>query len=88
MSIFTTEDAALHAAAVKAGLRTAAQAARGAGAALVTAIGASLLGVDWIAVAALAGGSVISVTWAGVDAYLGMISKGVPAEYQDVAFGG
>lgn len=86
MSIFTTEDARLNAAAIKAGLRTAAQAARGAGAGLVAAIGASVLGVDWLVVAGVAGASVVSVAWAGMDAYLGMISNGVPAEYKDAAF--
>lgn len=83
MSIFNTEDAALHAAAVKAGLRTAAQAARGAGAAIVAAIGTTVIGVDWLIVGGVAGASVISVAWAGVDAYLGMIRDGVPAEYQE-----
>ena len=86
MSIFTSEDAALNAAAIKAGLRTAAQTARGAGAAVIAAIGASVLGVDWLLVAGIAGSGVVTTVWAGVDAYLGMISKGVPSEYQDVAF--
>lgn len=86
MSIFTTDDAALNAAAVRAGIRTAAQAARGAGAAIVVTIGASLIGVNWIVVGATAAASAITVTWAGVDAYLGMISNGVPKEYQDVQF--
>jgi len=86
MSIFTTDDKALHAAAVRAGIRTAAQSARGAGAAIVASIGVSLLGVDWIVVAATAGASAVTVAWAGVDAYLGMISNGVPKEYQDVQF--
>lgn len=83
MSIFSTEDAALHAAAVKAGLRTAAQAARGAGAALVASIGASLLGVDWLVVAGAAGVGAITVAWAGLDAYLGWISNGIPKQYEN-----
>ena len=86
MSIFTTDDKALHAAAVRAGIRTAAQSARGAGAAIVVSIGVSIIGVDWIVVGATAVASVINVSWAGIDAYLGMISSGVPKEYQDVQF--
>lgn len=86
MSVFRTEDKALQAAAIRAGLRTAAQAARGAGAAIVASIGVSLAGVDWAVTAAVAGASAITVVWAGVDAYLGMVSKGVPSEYQDVQF--
>lgn len=86
MSIFTTEDKALHAAAVRAGIRTAAQSARGAGAAIVAAIGATVLGVNWVALAGVAGASIVNVAWSGVDAYLGIINGGVPREYQDVAF--
>ncbi len=87
MSIFTTEDRALHAAAVRAGIRTSAQAARGAGAAIVASIGASVLGVDWVSVGGVAAASAITTAWAGIDAYLGMIRGGVPAEYQDINFG-
>ena len=86
MSIFTTDDKALHAAAVRAGIRTSAQALRGAGAALVVSIGSTIIGVDWIVVGATAAASAITVAWAGFDAYLGMISNGVPKEYQDVQF--
>lgn len=86
MSIFTSEDAALNAAAIKAGIRTAAQAARGAGAAVVVAIGSTVVGVDWLVVGGIVGAGVVTTVWAGIDAYLGILSKGVPAEYQDVAF--
>lgn len=76
--------AAVRLAAKRAGIATAAQAARGAGASIVTAIGASVLGVDWVVVAGVAGASVITVVWAGVDAYLDKIRHGIPAEYADV----
>lgn len=77
----STEDAALHRAAVRAGLRTAAQSARGAGVAILGAIGTTVVGVEWGVVAGIAGASAITVAWAGLDAYLGVIEKGVPAEY-------
>ena len=77
--------AAVKLAAKRAALKTAAQSARGAGAAIVTAIGASILGVDWIVVVGIAGASVITVAWAGIDAYLDKIHNGIPAEYNDVA---
>lgn len=81
----TTDDALLHAAAVRAGIRTAAQSARGAGVAIVASIGTSLLGVDWLIVGATAGASAITVVWSGVDAYLGIIADGIPAEYAAAA---
>lgn len=68
-------------AAKRAGLKTAAQSARGAGAAVVAAIGASVLGVDWLLVAGTAGAGVITVVWAGVDAYLDKIHHGIPEDY-------
>lgn len=68
-------------AAKRAAIKTAAQAARGAGAAIVASIGASVLGVDWILVAGTSGASIITVVWAGVDAYLDKIHNGIPAEY-------
>lgn len=77
--------AAVKIAAKRAALKTAAQAARGAGASIVAAIGLSLIGVDWLVVAGTAGASVITVVWAGVDAYLDKINNGIPAEYTDVA---
>lgn len=83
MTIFTTHDKLLQAAAIKAGIRTAAQAARGAGVAVVATVGASLLGVDWLVVAATAGASAITVAWAGADAYLNIIANGIPAQYVD-----
>lgn len=70
-------------AAKRAALKTAAQSARGAGASIVGAIGLSLIGVNWIIVAGIAGASVITVAWAGVDAYLDKIHNGIPAEYTD-----
>lgn len=70
-------------AAKRAALKTAAQSARGAGAAVVGAIGLSLIGVDWLLVAGIAGASVITVVWAGVDAYLDKIHNGIPGEYTD-----
>ncbi|MFD4111631.1 hypothetical protein ACFWWU_36570 [Streptomyces sp. NPDC058650] len=82
---FTTEDAARHAAAVRAGIRTAAQAARGAGVAIVGIIGTTIIGVDWLVVAGVGAASVITVVWSGLDAYLGIIANGVPEAYQDAA---
>lgn len=76
--------AAVKLAAKRAALKTAAQAARGAGAAVVAAIGASLIGVDWLIVGATAGASVITVVWAAIDAYLDKINNGIPSEYSDV----
>lgn len=72
-------------AAKRAALKTAAQSARGAGASIVAAIGASILGVDWLLVAGISGAAVITVVWAGVDAYLDKINNGIPSEYEDVA---
>lgn len=77
--------AATKLAAKRAALKTAAQAARGAGAAVVAAIGASLFGVDWLLVAGIAGAGVITVVWAGADAYLDKMHNGIPGEYTDVA---
>lgn len=74
-------------AAKRAGVKTAAQSARGAGAAVVAAIGTTLLGVDWVLVAGVAGASVITVVWAGVDAYLDKIHNGIPVEYVAAARG-
>ncbi|MFT4282375.1 hypothetical protein [Microbacterium sp.] len=68
-------------AAKRAAAKTAAQAARGAGAAIVGTIGLSVLGVDWLAVAATAGASLITVAWAAADAYLDKIHNGIPVEY-------
>ena len=70
-------------AAKRAAVKTAAQTARGAGAAVVVSLGTTLIGVDWLAVAATAGASVITVLWAAVDAYLDKIHNGIPAEYVD-----
>lgn len=77
--------AAVKLAAKRAAIKTAAQAARGAGAAVVAAIGTTLLGVDWLIVAGIAGAGVITVVWAGTDAYLDKIRNGIPVEYTDVA---
>lgn len=68
-------------AAKRAAVKTAAQAARGAGAAIVATIGASILGVDWVVVAGTAAASLITVAWSAVDAYLDKIHNGIPAEY-------
>lgn len=68
-------------AAKRAAIKTAAQTARGAGAAIVAAIGTTILGVDWLLVAGTAGASVITVAWAAVDAYLDKIHNGIPEEY-------
>lgn len=75
--------AAVKLAAKRAALKTAAQAARGAGAAVLAAIGSTVLGVDWLLVAGIAGAGVFTVVWAGVDAYLDKIHNGIPAEYSD-----
>lgn len=80
-AIFTTEDEALHAAAVRAGLKTAAQTARGTGAAVLAAIGATVIGVDWTIVGGIAGAGLITTVWAGADAYLDKIGNGLPVEY-------
>ncbi len=72
-------------AAKRAAIKTAAQSARGAGAAVVAAIGASLLGVDWIVVAGIAGSGVVTVAWAAADAYLDKIRNGIPGEYVEAA---
>lgn len=77
--------AAVKIAAKRAALKTAAQASRGAGAAVVAAIGATVLGVDWLLVAGIAGSGVVTVVWAGLDAYLDKIRNGIPAEYEDAA---
>ncbi|WP_336647512.1 hypothetical protein [Microbacterium sp. MMO-10] len=77
--------AAVKLAAKRAALKTAAQAARGAGAAVVAAIGASVLGVDWVLVAGTAGAGLVTVVWAGVDAYLDKVNNGIPVEYADAA---
>lgn len=77
--------AAVKVAAKRAALKTASQTARGAGAAVIAAIGASVLGVDWLLVAGIAGSGVITVIWAGTDAYLDKIHNGIPDEYSDVA---
>lgn len=68
-------------AAKRAALKTMAQTARPAGAAIVTAIGASVFGVDWALVAGTAGASIITVVWAGADAYLDKMENGLPDEY-------
>ncbi|WP_336632569.1 MULTISPECIES: hypothetical protein [unclassified Microbacterium] len=75
--------AAVKLAAKRAAVKTAAQSARGAGAAVVAAIGASVLGVDWMLVAGVAGAGVVTVVWAGADAYLDKIRNGIPVEYTD-----
>lgn len=75
--------AAVKLAAKRAAVKTAAQSARGAGAAVVAAIGASIFGVDWMVVAGVAGAGVITVVWAGADAYLDKIRNGIPSEYRD-----
>lgn len=77
--------AAVKLAAKRAAIKTAAQSARGAGAAVLAAIGTTLLGVDWLTVAGIAGGGVVTVVWAGADAYLDKIRNGIPVEYTDVA---
>lgn len=73
--------AATKLAAKRAAIKTAAQAARGAGAAVVAAIGTTIFGVDWLVVAGIAGSGVVTVTWAAADAYLDKIRNGIPAEY-------
>lgn len=70
-------------AAKRAAIKTMAQSARGAGAAIVVSIGASVFGVDWVLVAGTLGASIITVAWAGVDAYLDKIHNGIPVEYTE-----
>lgn len=82
---FTTEDAQLHTAAVRAGIRTGAQTA---GSAIVVGGGIGQaatwgeLGAQAIALGITVGGALLAGAGAGVAAYLSFIGKGVPAEYQ------
>ncbi|MFC4223795.1 hypothetical protein [Lysinibacter cavernae] len=80
----TTEDAALHDAAVRAGIRTAAQALGGALAPLGVTAGV-LTGGSWIALGIAAGGSLITSLIAGTAAYLNFIGNGLPEAYSVLA---
>ncbi|RLP76342.1 hypothetical protein D9V32_05585 [Mycetocola tolaasinivorans] len=81
--IFTAETPEVQAAAARAARRTAQQATRGVAATLALATaGTALASADWGAVALTAAGGVVTVVWASLDAYLGIVSAdGVPAEY-------
>lgn len=76
----TTDDIALHDAAVRAGIRTAAQALGGA----LVPLGATagiLTGGSWLALGIALGGSLITSLIAGTAAYLNFIGNGLPEAY-------
>jgi len=54
----------------------------------VAAIVAFAESPDWIVAGITVAAAVLSPPLAGLASYLSIISKGVPAEYQDVQFGG
>jgi hypothetical protein len=94
MSIFTSEDKELQAAAGRAGLRTFGQTLEvGLGTGAVGGIvvgttndgGNSVFAVSWLALLGYIGFVLLAALLAGFRSYLSIVTKGLPQQYVDAA---